>query len=171
MRTLYESLDKYIAGESISDFFCDKCNKKVDVSKRVCLSELPNVLVIHLQRIVYDFDMQMNSKINSKLEFPNYLNLEPYTEEGLEARERKAPPKQTGEEGEEAFLNIANTASTGNEKGAANVAQDNDPFHGKGEMYYQYKLVGVVVHYGTADAGHYYSYINTNRGGIITIYF
>lgn len=25
--------------------------------------------------------------------------------------------------------------------------------------YYQYELVGVVVHMGTADSGHYYSYI------------
>jgi len=25
--------------------------------------------------------------------------------------------------------------------------------------YYQYQLVGIVVHSGTADSGHYYSYI------------
>ena len=30
---------------------------------------------------------------------------------------------------------------------------------------YEYKLVGVNVHSGTANAGHYWSYINTNRGG------
>ena len=28
---------------------------------------------------------------------------------------------------------------------------------------FEYKLVGVVLHMGTADAGHYLSYINTNR--------
>jgi ubiquitin carboxyl-terminal hydrolase 34 len=28
---------------------------------------------------------------------------------------------------------------------------------------YQYKLVGVVIHMGTADAGHYLSYINVDR--------
>jgi ubiquitin C-terminal hydrolase len=27
-----------------------------------------------------------------------------------------------------------------------------------------YKLVGVNIHVGTADHGHYYSIINTNRG-------
>jgi len=32
--------------------------------------------------------------------------------------------------------------------------------------YYEYKLVGVLVHDGTAEFGHYYSYINTNRGDI-----
>ena len=30
---------------------------------------------------------------------------------------------------------------------------------------YEYKLVGVNVHQGTANQGHYWSYINTNRGG------
>ena len=28
---------------------------------------------------------------------------------------------------------------------------------------YEYKLVGVIIHVGTADAGHYYSLINTDR--------
>lgn len=29
---------------------------------------------------------------------------------------------------------------------------------------FEYKLVGVVVHSGTAHAGHYWSFINTRRG-------
>ena len=29
---------------------------------------------------------------------------------------------------------------------------------------FEYKLVGVNVHSGSATGGHYYSYINTNRG-------
>ena len=28
-----------------------------------------------------------------------------------------------------------------------------------------YKLVGVIIHRGTAEHGHYYSLINTKRGG------
>jgi ubiquitin carboxyl-terminal hydrolase 34 len=32
------------------------------------------------------------------------------------------------------------------------------------ENCFEYKLVGVVVHSGTANAGHYWSYINTKRG-------
>jgi ubiquitin C-terminal hydrolase len=27
------------------------------------------------------------------------------------------------------------------------------------ENYYKYKLKGIVVHYGTADQGHYYTFI------------
>ena len=29
---------------------------------------------------------------------------------------------------------------------------------------FEYKLVGVNIHSGTANGGHYFSYINTNRG-------
>lgn len=31
------------------------------------------------------------------------------------------------------------------------------------DSYYQYKLRGVVVHYGSSEAGHYYSYIRDNK--------
>ena len=41
---------------------------------------------------------------------------------------------------------------------------------GKGETcpaeYYQYRLRGVVVHSGTAESGHYYSFIGTERGWV-----
>ena len=35
----------------------------------------------------------------------------------------------------------------------------------KHSSYYEYHLVGVVVHMGSANSGHYYSYINTIRSG------
>jgi ubiquitin C-terminal hydrolase len=38
------------------------------------------------------------------------------------------------------------------------------PYKEKSKDYYNYKLVGVVVHRGTANFGHYYSFININRG-------
>lgn len=35
------------------------------------------------------------------------------------------------------------------------------------ESCYKYKLVGINVHSGSANSGHYWSYINTtNRGGL-----
>lgn len=32
--------------------------------------------------------------------------------------------------------------------------------------YYSFKLVGIIVHNGNAEAGHYYSYINTTRANL-----
>ena len=40
--------EKFIENEVISDYFCENCNKKVDTTKKVGLSHLPNVLIIHL---------------------------------------------------------------------------------------------------------------------------
>ena len=145
-KNLTEALNKYITGDTISDFFCDKCQKKVDVVKRTCLHELPNVLIVHFQRIIFNFDTMMNEKINSKLEFPTEFDMEPFTVEGLEKREKKA----TSEVPE-------------------NNSPAQDQWNGNGEDYYKYKLVGVVVHFGSADAGHYYSFINTNRKSIFKL--
>ena len=111
---MYESLDGLISKDIINDYFCETCKKKIEVSKRMLLDKLPNVLIIHLQRILLNYDTLMNEKINSRLEFPNQLNLKPYMAD-------------------------------------ASIEDDNE---------YEYSLKGIVNHSGTADFGHYYSFIN-----------
>ena len=49
-----------------------------------------------------------------------------------------------------------------NKNGAQN---ETDEIYYKCDDYYDYYLVGVIVHVGSADSGHYYSYINTVRDG------
>jgi ubiquitin carboxyl-terminal hydrolase 34 len=134
--TIYQALDNFIASDTINDVNCEHCGRKVNVAKRTCLSKLPNILVVHLQRLLFNYDTMMNEKINSRLEFPKEFSIEPYTIEGIEAREKAVD--------------------------ANNLPKDYF-LHGNDAAYYEYKLAGVVVHYGTADAGHYYSYININR--------
>ena len=75
---------------------------------------MPNILILHLQRIVFNLDTLTNEKINSRVDFPQELNLSQYLVEGV------------------------HDAS-------------------------QYKLVGVVVHFGAAEFGHYFSYIDICR--------
>ena len=62
--------------------------------------------------------------MNSAFPFPTYINLHPYTKEGLTSGPAAA-------------------AAAG----------------GRPLAYYNYELAGVVVHTGTTDSGHYYSYI------------
>jgi ubiquitin carboxyl-terminal hydrolase 34 len=69
-KTLPESLKKLIQGETINDFRCDFCNEKADVAKKSWISYCPNVIIIHLQRIVFNMDTFINEKINSRFEFP-----------------------------------------------------------------------------------------------------
>jgi ubiquitin carboxyl-terminal hydrolase 34 len=45
-----------IESSIINDFKCENCQKKVDVEKRQLIAEPPNVLIVHLQRIQFNFD-------------------------------------------------------------------------------------------------------------------
>jgi ubiquitin carboxyl-terminal hydrolase 34 len=56
LKGVYESLQKQIEGEVISDYECSGCKKKVDIHKRTLIAETPNILIIHLQRILFDFN-------------------------------------------------------------------------------------------------------------------
>lgn len=76
---MHESLQKQIEGEIINGYDCETCKKKVDISKRVLLSSAPNVLIVHLQRIIFNFDTFRNDKINTFFEFPYHLDLNPYS--------------------------------------------------------------------------------------------
>ena len=79
IKSMHDSLQKLIEGEVINDFECDTCKKKVDISKRTLISQAPNVLIVHLQRIIFNFDTFRNDKINSFFEFPYHLDLKPYS--------------------------------------------------------------------------------------------
>lgn len=69
------------------------------------LSAAPNVLIVHLQRIIFNFDTFRNDKINSYFEFPYHLDLKPYSfyhimgEEGRLNKKKKN--KEDGEPEEE----------------------------------------------------------------------
>ena len=56
MKSLKDSLDKYISEETISGYKCEVCKKNVTITKRNSLAELPNLFIVHLQRIVFNYD-------------------------------------------------------------------------------------------------------------------
>ena len=64
-----EGLENFIEGEIIGDFTCENCQQKVDVIKKTVIKKLPNTLIIHLNRIVFDMEMMDNVKVNEKYEF------------------------------------------------------------------------------------------------------
>ena len=68
---------------------CDGCKKKVQKKNIQLLKDLPNVLICHLTRFDFNPNTFETEKMNSKLEFPHRLDLEPYTSEGVEWREQK----------------------------------------------------------------------------------
>jgi len=148
-RTLGDSLDRFIAESTVSDYKCSKCQNRVDATKRTIISTLPNVLIIHLQRFSFNFDTLMNEKIHTRLEFPTILDMTSYTEEGCNINFVQREVK-------EMEIEEIEKESEAQELSQKKLLKEKE--------YYTFKLVGVVMHNGNAEAGHYYSYINTNRG-------
>lgn len=123
-RSLQEGLESYVAEEVLegeNSYQCDHCEAKVKAIRRVCVKHLPNYLIIALRRFEFDFDTMSREKLNDYFEFPFELDMEPYTQEGLETEKEH-----------------------------------------KSADYYKYNLRGIVIHTGTAESGHYYSYILSN---------
>jgi hypothetical protein len=108
----------------------------------------------------------------------------PYTEEGIEAKAALAPepPKDIAkveanpldDPSPAKLLTLQRRLSDMETKekmqhGQSEGQEGGSKDKGKRKVmkckeYYTYKLVGVVIHNGNADAGHYYSYINVARG-------
>ena len=99
----------------IEDYQCDGCKQKADVTKSTLIAKVPNYFIIHLQRICFNYEKFENEKINSRLEFPQELNIYDYTHD----KERGIPDTHE----------------------------------------FEFTLKGVVLHYGSAEFGHYFSYI------------
>ena len=148
-----ESFEKFIKEEIISDYNCDNCKKKCDITKRCFLKNLPNVLIIHLQKISFDLEALRNVKYSNKFKFKKNLNLKKYL---VPKTEKK--PKEKNEEEEEEIKEEEENIKEEEEKieNEENEKIEND-------LDYEYKLVGVVIHNGNAEFGHYTSLINVNR--------
>jgi len=133
-KSLEESLAKMVEGEIINEYECSNCEQRVDLVRRQLVADTPNVLIVHLQRFTFNFDTFQNDKINTRFEFPFVLDLKPYS-----------------------FKNVIGDDQADEDEEVKKASELEDDC-------FVYKLVGVVIHKGTADRGHYFSLINTKRG-------
>jgi hypothetical protein len=124
----------------------------------------------------------VQEKLNDRFEFPRVMNFEPYTKEGLAWREARDKQAEGGGEGNDGGVEEGGErggagdddgetgggggdgdGGGGGEGGVAAVPLG--PYQVHPESYYTYNLCGIVVHAGTADYGHYYSFIKS-RGSV-----
>lgn len=141
-KSIIEGLNAFVQGDMLEGdnaYYCEKCDKKVDALKRTCVKRLPRYMIIALKRFEFDYDKMIKVKVNDYCEFPMEFSMEPFTQEGLARREKYQ--QMLEERGEDAKEEI-----------------EMDPLKYPPE-YYEYSLTGVVVHTGTADSGHYYSFV------------
>ena len=129
---LYQSLEAFVKADILdgdNKYQCSQCNQMVDARKYACLGRLPDNLVFSLKRFDFDFETLTRVKVHDYFEFPQSLSVEPYTADGLMRKSKLA-------------------------KGEA--LTDEDKFDPED---FEYSLSGIVIHRGSADSGHYYSYI------------
>nr|XP_033794971.1 ubiquitin carboxyl-terminal hydrolase 34 isoform X3 [Geotrypetes seraphini] len=132
MKNIYESLDEVTIKDTLEGdnmYTCSHCGKKVRAEKRACFKKLPRILSFNTMRYTFNMVTMMKEKVNTHFSFPLRLDMTPYTEDFLMGKNDRKEGFK--EDGEE----LIETES------------------------YEYDLIGVTVHTGTADGGHYYSFI------------
>ncbi|XP_071945770.1 ubiquitin carboxyl-terminal hydrolase 48-like [Antedon mediterranea] len=77
-KDLKECLDEFLQEERLegsNQYFCNTCNSKQNASRRIHLQNLPPVLNLQLLRFVFDRQTAMKKKLNTYIQFPEFLNL------------------------------------------------------------------------------------------------
>lgn len=74
--------------EGDSKYSCEGCKKKVCALKRCTIKKLSPTLIIHLKRFEYNLERQSYHKLTNYFEFPAKINMEPYTKEGIDKKEK-----------------------------------------------------------------------------------
>ena len=158
---------------------CPECGKKVDATKRTCVRTLPDSLCLHIQRLEYDYAMDQRNKVKDYYSFPKTLDMYPYTETALEKADQAmleaeellvaggtnndGGPARPGTPGN--LLNHHRHASRKSMRNLNTHSNNGESGGGDGnenaedDEKLEYRLSGVIVHSGTAFAGHYYSFI------------
>ena len=168
--TLSDSLDAYVLGEELSDFNCGDCKQRVNITKRVCLGSLPPVVIMHLKRFELNYDTFQHEKLNNRFVFPLDVNLEPYTREGLARIEKEAKQRAEPVAADGVQQQPDNGAIDHRPENGTDTADDTShPKQSEGNggtveavnppSYYQYELVGILIHTGNSTSGHYYSFV------------
>eukprot|EP00587_Corethron_hystrix_P001458 CAMPEP_0113316594 /NCGR_PEP_ID=MMETSP0010_2-20120614/11815_1 /TAXON_ID=216773 ORGANISM="Corethron hystrix, Strain 308" /NCGR_SAMPLE_ID=MMETSP0010_2 /ASSEMBLY_ACC=CAM_ASM_000155 /LENGTH=1282 /DNA_ID=CAMNT_0000173357 /DNA_START=1 /DNA_END=3846 /DNA_ORIENTATION=+ /assembly_acc=CAM_ASM_000155 len=120
---------------------CDRCKIKCDTVLRTAISALPNVLILSLKRFDIDYQTFETMKLNNRCAFEETLNMKKYSLKGMEAMEAMEKGTHQAEEED------------------GDTCMDIDPLDALPDEDYQYNLVGVLVHAGVAQGGHYFSVI------------
>jgi len=136
MRSLYQSLEEVCVKDMLEGdnmYTCSQCGKKVRAEKRACFKSLPDILAFNTMRYSFNMVTMLKEKVNTHFSFPLVLDMSPYMEHNLipkKAAVATAPESDVGVESESVH-----------------------------ETVYEYELIGVTVHTGNADGGHYYAFI------------
>ncbi|XP_067617273.1 ubiquitin carboxyl-terminal hydrolase puf [Eurosta solidaginis] len=155
MRNLQESLDEVTVKDTLEGdnmYTCSQCGKKVRAEKRACFKKLPQILCFNTMRYTFNMVTMLKEKVNTHFSFPMLLNMTDYVEKTLMPHQYKEEREKRKQELEKQLNGDENPKK----------AMDEDI-----EECLEYELVGVTVHTGTADGGHYYSFIKERNKSVL----
>ena len=126
--------------EKDNQYFCSKCNKKVDADKYMKFEKFPKILFIQLGRFYYDFQIDSRNKLHNKVPFPLILNCNKYL------KDYKDIIYNSNEDENDNFcIQYSEEIINNYLKEGPNV----------------YELFSIVIQSGTANGGHYFAYIKS----------
>ena len=145
----------YLRQEKLVDtnqYFCSKCEKKVDALKYSKFVKLPQILFLQLNRFEYDYLTESRRKICDRVTFPMILDMNDFLLSDFEQINKIYNKEHLNflEKREGEFTEFENPED---------YARKLEEHLKKGE--YVYELYTVIVHAGSARGGHYYSYIKS----------
>ena len=130
--------------EGDNQYFCEKCNKKVNAEKYTSFEYFPKILFLQLGRFYYDFSTEQREKINDRIPFPLILDCNKYLKEY-----KDIIYNENESENDEFCLDDSEEKINNYLKEGNNV----------------YELFSIVIQSGTANGGHYYAYIKSFEDG------
>lgn len=114
---------------------------------------MPKYLCIQLKRFDYDWESNRSLKFDDYFEFPRSLNVTPYTYDSI----NRNCSSSSNTSGQPPVSHSASNISMESDESSSNLQQ-----HASNTDII-YELVGIIVHSGQANAGHYYSFIKTSN--------
>ncbi|CAF0751200.1 unnamed protein product [Adineta ricciae] len=157
--SLNESLNQFVKGEVLDGnnaYFCDKCQEKRRTIKRLCVKKLPPLLCIQMKRFGFDWENNRALKFDDYFKFPLVLNMEPYTLDGVNKRESFV-------DHDDSTNQLINSSAPSSTSGSDHISLSRTSSSLNNPSTINYELIGIVIHSGQANAGHYYSFIKDTR--------
>ena len=190
MRNLYQSLEEVTVKDTLEGdnmYTCSQCNKKVRAEKRACFKQLPKILAFNTMRYTFNMITMLKEKVNTHFSFPFRLDMSPYLEHNLIPNDKQdmsscsEPPQSTVTSKDSSTTTKSDLVSkqmTYNEESQSSdsltdhknernfnaIKPNNGSKESNSVVSYEYELIGVTVHTGTADGGHYYAFIRDRAG-------
>ncbi|CAK5074464.1 unnamed protein product [Meloidogyne enterolobii] len=172
-----------------NQYDCSKCCSKQDAEKGLRITEFPYLLTIQLKRFDFDYETLHRIKLNDRITFPDFLDINghiyrppvppspspPKISYAAAAAKPKPEPTDSGEITPEDPFSSADGNGVGELEctGAPQLDVSNEEkcwlnVHAKSDQVLQlletkgkyiYELFSIMVHQGSAAAGHYFAYI------------